>query len=64
MRLDIVDMESLALAMDWIFMIVPYYNLAHALFHISKSNAILNVSKLFYYLSTFTEVILSLSLSL
>lgn len=44
LRLDIVDMEELARGMDWVFMMVPYYNLAHALFHINKMNAILNVS--------------------
>lgn len=44
LRLDIVDMEDLAKGMDWLFLIIPQYNLAHALFHISKMNAILNVS--------------------
>lgn len=37
-------MEDLAKGMDWLFLIIPQYNLAHALFHISKMNAILNVS--------------------
>lgn len=44
MRLEIVGMEDLAAAMDWIFMIIPYYNFAHSLFHINTMNALVNVS--------------------
>lgn len=44
LRLDIVDMEGLAAGMDWVFMMVPYYNFAHALFHVNKMNALVNVS--------------------
>lgn len=45
MRLEIVGMEDLAAAMDWIFMIIPYYNFAHALFHINTMNALVNVRR-------------------
>ena len=44
MRLDFVGMETLASVMDWIFMTVPYYNIAHALFHTNKMNRLLMVS--------------------
>lgn len=44
LRLDFVDMQSLAKAMDWVFMAVPYYNLAHALFYTNKMNAVSSVS--------------------